>query len=236
MPKSRIYKFIFLVIFSMQCDYSHARNDKGKDVLIADSASFFEGVAISADMVGLFMKATNSKFSNMEASARINFYEKYFPIVELGIGDCNKTGAENNNRFNTTSPYFRVGLDYNFNQKMNGNRLFGGVRYAFSSYNYDFINPDFNDPIWGGNEVLELSGLKGRCQWIELVVGTETRLWSFLRLGWNIRYRGRIKQKASPYGEPWFVPGYGRNGSTAFGGTVNLTFDIGKTSKIKRKK
>lgn len=236
MQKSRTYRFICLLAISLLCIPSFAKLGKGKDVLIADSASLFEGIAVSADMVGLFMKITNSKFANMEVSGRLNFYERYFPIVELGIGECEKIGGDNNNKFSTTAPYFRVGMDYNFNQKMNGNRLFGGVRYAHSSYKYDFFNPDFNDPVWGGTDPLNLSDMKGKSHWIELVVGVETKLWSFLRLGYNIRYRGRIKQKVSPFGEPWYVPGYGRNGSTAFGGTVNITFDIGKTSKIKRKK
>ena len=236
MQKLKTFKYICLLTISLLLTPTYAKDTKGKDILIADSASVFEGIAVSADLVGFFMKVTNSKFANMEVSGRLNFYERYFPIVEIGIGECKKTGGDNNNKFSTAAPYFRVGMNYNFNQKMNGNRLFGGVRYAFSRYKYDFNNPDFNDPVWGGAEILDLNDLRGKSHWIVLVVGVETKLWSFIRLGWDIRYRGRIKQKVSPFGEPWYVPGYGRNGSTAFGGTVNLTFDIGKTSKIKRKK
>ena len=68
-------------------------------------------------------------------------------------------------------------------------------------------------------------------KWVEVVIGMETKLWSIVRLGWNLRFRNRLKQKVSEYGEPFYVPGFGKNGGSTFGGTVNLTFDIGKTAK-----
>ena len=207
------------------------------DVLIADEAPLFGGIAVSADLVGFSMKAFNSKFANMEVAGRLNLLEKYFPIVELGIGDCHKSGSENDNKFEVTSPYFRVGMDYNFNKKLNGNRLFGGLRYGYSKYQYDFSAPDFADEVYGTSIPLSLNDLDGRNQWLELVVGVETKLWSVVRLGWNVRYKFRLKQRASQYGDPWFVPGFGKNDGTTFGGTVNLTIDVGKTARkhIKKK-
>lgn len=40
-----------------------------------------------------------------------------------------------------------------------------------------------------------------------------------------------MTQKTYEYGQPWYIPGYGPNGSNCWGGTVNLTFDFGRTMK-----
>lgn len=201
-----------------------------------EKAPLFGGVAVGADLVGLAMKGMGLKFANMEVSGRLNFYEKYFPIVELGIGDCTREGGENNNKFSTTAPYYRVGMDYNFNKKVNGNRFFGGLRYAFSSYKFDFENPDFADPVYGTATPLRFKDLKGKKQWMEVCVGVECKLWSIVRMGWSLRYKIKVKNSTPSYGEPWYAPGFGKNGNTTWGGTVNLMFDIGKSARRTGKK
>lgn len=194
----------------------------------APKAPLLMGVAVQVDLAGPVMKALNTKFDQLECGARINFRDKYFPLVELGVGECERDGEQNANHFKTRAPYFRVGMDYNVNKKHNGNRFFAGLRYGFSSYTYDFTNVDFQDPVYGGNTGLDLSGQKANMHWAEVSVGCETKLWSFIRLGWTLRFKARISEKDTPYGSPYYVPGFGKNGSTTWGGTCNLIFDIGK--------
>ena len=189
------------------------------------------GVAVSADLVGFAMKAVGAKFANMEVGARINLLDKYFPVAELGIGDCQRDGAETGNTFSATAPYMRFGIDYNFNKKHNGNRLFGIFRYGFSSFKYDIGNGAFADPVYGTTIPLQVFGEKATAQWIELGVGLETKLWSFVRLGWSIRYKKRVSMKSPDGGVPYFVPGFGKNDDNGWGGTVTLVFDVGKTVK-----
>lgn len=230
MTESRIYRFAFVLTISLfACLHSiQAQHAEASSI---DEAPIFGGAAVSVDLAGPVMKAIGARYSQMEVAARINFKEKYYPIFEMGLGDCCKSGAENNNMFDVTAPYFRIGADYNLNKKINGNRFFVGFRYAFSAYNYDFNDPDFRDPVWDESAPLEIKGMNGKSQWVEVVAGVETKLWSFIRLGWNLRFKGRIHQNASPHGEPWYVPGYGRNGGSTFGGTVNIIFDVGRSAK-----
>ena len=196
-----------------------------------EKAPLLSGVAVSADLVGFIMRAMNAKFANMEVAARLNILDKYFPVAELGIGDCHREGAETGNTFDATSPYMRFGLDYNFNKKHNGNRLFAIFRYAFSSFKYDIGNETFTDPIYGNDTPvpLYLDGQKATAQWLEFGLGVETKLWRFIRLGWSIRYKARVGLSAPDEGVPYFVPGFGKNDSSGWGGTVNLVFDVGKS-------
>ncbi|MGN0233117.1 MAG: DUF6048 family protein [Bacteroidaceae bacterium] len=196
----------------------------------------FGGIAVGADLVGLAMKGMGLKFANMEVCGRLNFKEKYYPIVELGIGDCTHEGGENNNKFSTTAPYYRIGMDYNFNKKVNGNRFFGGLRYAFSSYEFDFENPDFADPVYGTATPISFKNLQAKKQWMEVCLGVECKLWSIVRMGWSLRYKIRVKDSNPTYGNAWYAPGFGKNGNTTWGGTVNLMFDIGKSARHTKNK
>lgn len=217
-----------LILISLACPSLQAQ-DRPKEK--KEKAPLFSGVAVSADIVGFAMKAFSAKYANMEVGARINIYDKYFPAAELGIGDCHREGAETGNTFSTTAPYMRFGIDYNFNKKHNGNRLFGIFRYGFCSYKYDIGNKTFSDPVYGTTTSLDLGGQKATAHWLEFGAGIETKLWSFVRLGWSIRYKSRLHLSCPDEGEPYFIPGFGKNDSNGWGGTVNLVFDVGKTAK-----
>lgn len=188
----------------------------------------FGGVTLTADLAGVVMKSLGADWSQMEAAVRLNFKERYFPVFELGYGESDKEGNETANRFETGAPYFRIGLDYNFNARkwQTGNRYYLGVRYAFTSFKYDISAADFTDPVWGEAVPFDYSGLQGRSHWGEVVFGIEAKMWGFFRLGWNVRYKMRFGHNEAPQGSPWYVPGFGKNGNSCLGGTFNIIFDI----------
>lgn len=222
------YRFICALLISWLTLCAPAANEKKP----REKSPFFGGAAVSVDLVGLGMKAFGSSYSNMEVAGRINLLEQYFPTVELGIGTAHREGGDNNNVFKTTAPFMRVGLDYNFMKKIDGNRLFAGARYGFSSYTVDFTNPDMMDPVWHTPAPVDVSH-RMTSHWLELVVGMETKLWRFVRIGYTIRYKFMIDLGDTTHGEPSYIPGFGLK-SMPFGGTFNLAFDIGKSMK-KRK-
>lgn len=224
------YLFVLILLSNLLCISTSVQGKEEEEK--STQAPLFCGVAVMVDLAGPVMKVLDTRFNQLECGARLNFRDKYFPIAELGIGECSRDGQENNNHFKTRAPYFRVGLDYNFNKKHNGNRFFANVRYAFSSFKYDFTNSDFSDPVYpDGRQGFALKDQDARMQWAELGVGCETRLWKIIRLGWTFRFKIRIHQKGNEYGDPYYVPGFGKNGTTTWGGACNLIFDIGKTSK-----
>ncbi|MBR6031725.1 MAG: hypothetical protein IKP36_07175 [Bacteroidaceae bacterium] len=236
MKRPRTCRFTcILLLISLACLSLQAKGKpKQKD---KEKAPLLSGIAVSADLVGFAMKAMGAKFANMEVSARLNLYDKFFPAADLGIGDCHREGAESGNTFSTTAPYMRFGIDYNFNKKHNGNRLFGLFRYGFSSFKYDIGNPSISDPVYGTTIPLVIDGEKATAQWLEFGAAVETKLWSFVRLGWSIRYKARLSLSHPDGGEPYFVPGYGKNDGNGWGGTVTVVFDVGQNiMKAKNKK
>ncbi|MBR4534656.1 MAG: hypothetical protein IKO85_09000 [Bacteroidaceae bacterium] len=190
---------------------------------------FINGFGVGADLVGLIQKIAGSDWSQMEVLARMNIKERFFPVFELGLGEADHEGRDLDNRFHVRAPYFRVGCDYNIRAKhVDGNRLFVGLRYGFSFYNYDLTSPTpIKDPVWGTEQPFDLEGLSGSAHWGEVVIGLETRLWSIIRLGWDVRFKLLIGQKADEVGEPWYLPGLGkRPDGIGWGGTFKIMFDI----------
>lgn len=184
------------------------------------------GVSVMVDAAGAVM-ALATPYGQYEAAARVNLRGRYFPIVEVGWGVSDNLNETTNNHYKVSAPYFRAGLDYNVaKNKRSGNRIFIGVRYGFSSFKYDMEGPDIADAVYGTTSPFHLEGVKGTNHWGEALFGLEARVWGMLHLGWTIRYRLRFSDKASEWGSPWYVPGYGRNDSHAIGGTFNLIFDI----------
>lgn len=184
------------------------------------------GVSVGVDLVGLGMKIAGAEWSLMEVMARIHLKDKFFPIAELGIGEAEHEGHDLDNRFKVRAPYFRVGIDYNFTKKNNGNRLLVGARYGFSAYNYDLTSPvELTDPVWNVSKPFDYS-YSGSAHWAEIVLGLETRLWKFIHLGWDARIKFRIKQKLGENGQAWFIPGYGKNDTTWWGGSFKVLFEL----------
>lgn len=187
---------------------------------------FFAGVSVSADVAGAVMAAF-TPYGQYEAAARLNLRGCFFPIVELGIGVSDHTNETTNIHYKVHSPYYRVGMDYNvMKDRRSGNRVFVGLRYGFTTFKYDVDAPDIYDPVYDTSFPFLYSGLKGTNHWAEAVFGIEARVWGILHLGWSVRYKLRFYNKQSVIGNPWYVPGFGKNDTHALGGTFNVIFDI----------
>ena len=184
------------------------------------------GCSVGFDVCGTVM-ALASPFGQYEGMFRVNLKNRFFPTAELGIGVSNHTDETSNIKYKTASPYLRLGVDYNFlKDRHSGNRLFGGIRLAYTSYKFDLSAPDLKDPIYGTTVPFNLIGIKGNMLWSEGMFGVEAKIWKFFHVGWSVRYKLRLHEGKTEVDNAWYVPGYGRYGSNGLGGSFNVVFDI----------
>lgn len=238
----RISRFLSVILSCAVAFVAHAQGDsatvaqpKIRGVQYAGNAMaqlqekelpLLAGFSVSGNLAGVILSAVSS-YGEYEGAVRANLKGKYFPIIEGGIGVCNHTDEATELHYKTSSPFFRIGLDYNvLADKTSGNRVFGGARLAFSSFKYDISGPDLVDPYWNTSTPYNFKGLTGNQVWLELCIGVEAKIWKAFHLGWSARYKNRISKKADAIGDPWYVPGYGKGGTTVIGGTFNVVFDI----------
>ena len=192
-----------------------------------DSIPLFRGFSVSFDLVGP-AKLILSDLGEIEGGLRINLHDQWFPVVEIGVGKADHKGDETTGiYYKTTAPYFRVGIDLNLLKNQHqANRLYGGLRYAFTSYKVDILRPDLIDPVWKYHSDFGEEGIKCNMHWFEVVFGVEAKIFGPLHLGWNVRYKRRITHKEGDIGQSWYVPGFGINDTDNLGADFRVIIDI----------
>ena len=192
-----------------------------------DSVPLFRGFAVSFDLVG-FASMQLSDHGEYEGAFRVNIHDEWFPIVEIGYGKANhETDEVTRISYKTQAPYFRIGIDKNLLKDKHGPyRLYGGLRYAFTSYKVDLDCQDLVDPVWNRRADFGVKDEQCNYHWLEAVLGVDAKIFGPLHLGWSVRYKRRIAHKDGVMGRTWYVPGYGLEEDTRLGGTFNVIIDI----------
>ena len=191
-----------------------------------DSIRLFQGFAVSFDLVGAGMLAF-SDYGQYEGALRVNLRDEWFPIVEIGYGKAERNDEVTHMYYRTAAPYFRVGVDRNLLKFKHGpNRLYGGLRYAYTSYKVDIAHPDFPDPHWLWDTSFGVKDASCYYHWLEVVVGIDAKIVGPLHLGWSVRYKRRIAYSKHDFGDTWYVPGFGTDDDSKLGGTFNVIIDI----------
>ena len=192
-----------------------------------DSIPMFRGFAVSFDLVGVAMMQL-SDFGSYEGAFRVNIHDEWFPIVQIDYGKADHpTDEVTRISYKTQAPYFRVGIDKNLLKDKHGPyRLYGGLRYAFTSYKVDIACQDLVDPKWKWDTSYGIMDQSCSYHWMEAVLGLDAKIYGPLHLGWSVRYKRRIAHKEGTIGRTWYVPGFGLESDTRLGGSFNVIIDI----------
>ncbi len=54
-------------------------------------------------------------------------------------------------------------------------------------------------------------GMKASMHWAEFLVGVQARIYKRINMGWTVRYEIQTKVSPDEYGDPWYVPGFGKS-------------------------
>lgn len=238
MPHNSISTYILRsIVFSLlllalplavqgQSSRSKAAMEKMRLKQIDDSIPFFRGVEVMVDVIGPIQKAV-SDYGQYEAGLRINFKDKYFPVVEIGYGKADHNDIATQLSYKTSAPYGKVGCDFNLmKNKHDDYRVYIGARYALTYFKCDIARPDVTDPVWGGEVPFSAQGVKANYHWLEFLAGVDAKIAGPFRLGWTARYRRRVHYDNGVMGNVWYVPGYGKQGASRISGTFNIIFEF----------
>lgn len=200
----------------------------------------YNGVNVGLDLFGIGNKAMGGDFLSSEVSVDVNLKNRFFPVIEVGHGQTD-TSNDYGTHYKSSAPYMRIGMDYNILYKKKfKNYMFAGFRYGMSSFNYDIEALSINDPVYGGtinnpNQIdgsyggsvpFVHKGMEGSMQWFELCGGVRAQIWKDLYMGWSIRLKYRTSSSPDKYGDPWYVPGYGKYSGNTIGMTYTLIYKL----------
>lgn len=189
----------------------------------------FNGVSIGVNFFDGVMMIAGQQRANFDIWADCSILNWFYPVVEAGVGIANATPDDGRFHFKVKpSPYFKVGLNYNFLYKSNPDyQAFIGLRACVSSFNYDITDIQAGSDYYSEDGPKNLYGLHSTAWYGQAVGGLKVKLWKFISLGWTIRFNFDFKQKDSEPDYPaWFTPGKGT--STPIAATFSLIFNFGQ--------
>lgn len=191
-----------------------------------DTIALFRGIAVSTDLVGPAQLAFGS-YGQYQAAVRLNLKDKWFPIFEFGYGKADAKDITTKLAFKTNAPYGRIGMDWNLNKnKHDIYRIYGGLRYAYTSFKYDVDGRGITDPVWRNQIDINAHNQQASYHWLEFAFSIDAKIWGPLRMGWSVRYKLRLYHTHADIGEPWYVPGFGRSGNSRLGGEFNIIMEL----------
>lgn len=195
-----------------------------------------ESASVGVDIWDPLMRAFGQDYGLVGAWAEVSLHNRYFPVIEAGLGKASHTPSENNYTYRSPlSVYFRIGLNYNFLYNSSPDyRFFAGVRYGFSPFSYSITDITVNSPYWDETARFDIPSRKSTAGWFELVFGLRVKLWGPISAGWSIKYHTILHESSAPCGQPWYIPGYGsRSGALTGSFSISYTIGLDKSSKDK---
>jgi hypothetical protein len=189
---------------------------------------------VGVDIWDPLMRAFGQSYGIIGFSAEVNLHNRYIPVFEVGLGNANSTPSNQNYTYKVgMTPYFRLGMNYNF--LFNGNpdyQFVGGIRFGWSHFNYQLCDVNISDNYWGEDQTLNFPQQTSSVTYMHVLFGLRVKIWKAISMGWNLRFRAILHETTQPNGKPWYIPGYGARGGIMTGSfSVFYTFDLAGKKK-----
>lgn len=216
-----------LLVLSIPLSAQTQKQIKQPLKVFKENIPLYNGTFVGVDLFGIGSKAFGGNSISSEVSVDVSLKNRFFPIAEVGFGktDMDKNGIS----YQSSAPYFRLGMNYNLMYKKNNlSHIYIGARYGFSSLSYDVKGPALTDDIYptSNNTPFVYNGEKTNAHWMELLFGIRAQVHKNFLMGWSLRYKARISVKENEHSTPEYIPGFGNNKSTNFGATYSLIYKL----------
>lgn len=184
-------------------------------------------ISVSVDIWDAAMRLFGQDYGITGFSAELNMHNRYMAVFEAGLGTAahRPSGGDYNYR-SPMAPYFRIGANYNFLYNSNPNyMLMAGLRYGFSPFRWEVRDITVDSSYWDETATTAIPSQSSTAGWLEVCFGLRVKLAGPVSAGWMLKYHSLLHSTKTPYGEPWYIPGYGsRNG--ALTGAFYITYTL----------
>lgn len=174
-----------------------------------ENVPLYQGINIGTDLLQPFGLLIN-KSGGYCVKGDINLKNSFFPSLEFGYSDINKTFKSGIHCLASGS-YGKVGLNIPITSSgaKAENMFFIGLHYGLATVKYDLNNLFFSDSYWE-NSVTSFSNQKALVGWYEGTVGLRVQIIGPISMGWAVQYKSPLNVKYGTNSNPAYVPGYGQ--------------------------
>ena len=229
MMSARTFKlFIALMISVATVGYANPKETKeAKDKKVEKKEKLtLQGVYLAADAFGyIYPIFVKDRYYSSEVSATVNIGNRFFPVVEAGIGHTDMVSQLYDIGYSTRAPYYRIGMDYNMQYKNNKpGYIYLGARVGYTGFEYNVDAPSLVDPVWGDEVPVQFTDMPCRAIWAEAVGGVRAEIAKNFYLGWSLRYKIPLHKAPITNGGPWYIPGFGAGNKATLGATYTISY------------
>lgn len=210
------------VLFLSELDTIKKKDEKPK----------FEYPTLNAVSIGLnlwdpIMVIAGQKYGGIDIWADLSIHNRFFPVVELGIGIAKDTPLEGNFTYKgLPSMYAKIGANYNFfAHDEDIYQLFAGIRGGFSAFKYEITDISINSSYWNQTKQFNLLDQSSSALYGEALIGIKVKIFNALSMGWTVRFHHLFKCDDAKDSSPWYIPGYGTKQSK-LSATLSVIYTI----------
>lgn len=190
--------------------------------------------SVSVNLWDPIMRVFGQKYGLVEFSGEFNMHNRYIPVLDIGFGKADNTPDGNNYHYRSPlAPYFRIGINYNFLYNSSPDYMaMAGLRYGFSPFSFSVNGTDTNSPYWQESDILQIPSQNVTVGYFAILFNLRVRISGPIYLGWSFSYHSILHESKTPYGKPWYIPGYGTRKSPISGAfSVTYTLDLSGRKK-----
>ncbi|MDE7388193.1 MAG: hypothetical protein K2M97_02950, partial [Muribaculaceae bacterium] len=171
----------------------------------------WQAVTVGIDLWNPLMRAFQQKYGLIGAWAEVSLHNRYFPVVEFGVGNAHGTPDDGNFTYRSPmAPFFKIGCNYNFLYNSNPDyQLYAGVRYGITRFSYTIDDVTVRNEYWDETSTFNIPRQHTSVGYGEIMVGLKVKIAGQWQVGWNVKFHKIFHSSRAPYGRAWYVPGYG---------------------------
>ena len=192
-------------------------------------------VSVSVDIWDAAMRLFGQDYGLAGFAAEVNLHNRYIPVLEAGLGTAShKPSGGGYDYRSPMAPYFRIGANYNFLYNSNPDYLLlAGLRYGFSTFRWEVRDVIVDSPYWDETATFDIPRQNATAGWLELCFGLRVKLCGPVSAGWMLKYHTMLHCTETPYGSPYYVPGYGaRSGALTGAFFVTYTLPVSRRKSV----
>jgi hypothetical protein len=201
---------------------------------------FFRGISVQVDLASpISGKFLSPDIFSSEASVDVNLRNTWFPVWEVGYASINHTDVDGA-QFTTHGAFNRIGFNISFLKNKDVKKtvtslFYAGLRFGFSSFNYNINNLTITDNYWNTTQTFSSTNNHTTATWGEIVAGVRVDIIKNITLGWSARLKTGLSMSNNPF-SPWYVPGFGVVNGSGWGFTYTIGYLIPLNKHLKQLK
>lgn len=222
MPTSSMYAFITSLLLGLCCCNSLAAQGNQDSVLkkaveLKVNDSLPRQFRMSLDLRWPLQNLFVNSFYNYEVAADYTLKSDLYIVAEGGFGGSDYSYPDLS--YKSSNSFLRIGVEKSLLKRIantDWDIAFAGVRYGIGFINRGVASYSVNDSLFG-NSSGKVPAQQFVAHWGEITGGIKLELIPKVFVGWNVRGKFLLNQRAFNELSPAFIGGYGKGDkSTVF--------------------